>query len=424
MSNFQLVASQLIYAPPEATPQYFMQRALELGRLAQGRCSPNPAVGAVVVDHTGQIVGEGFTQPPGSAHAEVMALRQAGAHAKGGTLYVTLEPCAAEGRTPPCVEAIIRAGLQRVYYAVADPNPKMCGGAQLLRQAGIEVLGGLLEEEARQAHAPFFHWLRTGQPYLVAKYAMTLDGKIATHTGDSRWISGSPSRQLVHALRDECDAVLVGLGTVLADDPALTVRLADFPSEIPSPSFYNSSRKSYLPDPRLAASRSPRQPVSIVVDSAGKIPLTAKLVRPGTLLATTDRIPHSKQSALTERGVEVLLCPATAEGRVNLPALLKNLGQRGLLQVLLEGGSSLLASFLFGAASSQTVRPNKVWAFIAPKLVGGTTALSPLGGTGCARMSEALELQHISWHKIGNDLLAEGYLAADSNKAQNSTGLE
>jgi diaminohydroxyphosphoribosylaminopyrimidine deaminase/5-amino-6-(5-phosphoribosylamino)uracil reductase len=368
--------------PEEAPPFRFMRRALEVSLLARGRSSPNPAVGAVVTDAAGNPVGEGCTQPPGQAHAEVMALRLAGEKARGGTLYVTLEPCSAYGRTPPCTKAIIEAGIGRVYYAVQDPNPRMHRGAQVLREAGIEVIEGPLTQEAAVSHEAFFHWLRTGKPFVVAKYAMTLDGKIATRSGHSRWITGPRSREAVHRLRDESDAIMVGINTVLLDDPALTTRL------------------------ETGAGRPGCDPLRVIVDSKGRLPLTARVTGPGTLLATTRNMAGASRQELEAKGVEVLVLPAGGQGRVDLDALLEALGQRGILQLMVEGGGSLLASLVFNPTGP---RINKVWAFIAPKLVGGSAAPGPVGGPGVERMDSALTLERVKYNSFDSDLLIEGY---------------
>ncbi|WJW69822.1 bifunctional diaminohydroxyphosphoribosylaminopyrimidine deaminase/5-amino-6-(5-phosphoribosylamino)uracil reductase RibD [Candidatus Chlorohelix allophototropha] len=362
-----------------------MKRALELGQMGRGRSSPNPAVGAVIVDEAGNRVGEGFTMPPGQAHAEVVALGMAGERARGGTLYVTLEPCASYGRTPPCTEAIIKAGIKRVFYAAADPNPKMQGGAEVLHNAGIDVYFGLLQEEAIEAHAPFFHWLKTRRPYVIAKYAMTLDGKIATVTGDSRWVSCEASRQEVYKLRDECDSIIVGAGTVLADDPLLTARL---------PASYMEGRL-------------PHQPVPVVLDSRGRIPITAKVVRPGAILVTTAQINPELRKAFEAKGMETLLLEQDSSVRVDLLALLEELGRRGHLLSLLEGGGELMSSFFFSPP-----RPliNKVWAFIAPKVAGGLVAPGPMGGVGVNFMREALQFGKVAYRQSGVDLLVEAWL--------------
>ena len=362
-----------------------MKHALELGRMGRGRTSPNPAVGAVIVDEAGNRVGEGFTMPPGQAHAEVVALGRAGERARGGTLYVTLEPCASYGRTPPCTKAIIEAGIRRVIYAAADPNPKMQGGADVLHNAGIESHFGLLQEEAIEAHAPFFHWLKTRRPYVIAKYAMTLDGKIATVTGDGRWVSGEAARLEVHQLRNECDSIMVGARTVLIDDPELTARLP----------------ASFIVD------KLPHQPVPVALDSTGRISATAKVARPGAILATTAQISIESRKALEAKGMEILLLERDSSGRVSLMALLEELGRRGHLLTLVEGGAELMSSFFFAQP-----RPlvNKVWAFIAPKMVGGLVAPCPVGGSGISFMSQALQFEKVAYRQSGVDLLVEAWL--------------
>jgi len=367
--------------------QHFMKLALEIGQGWRGRTSPNPNVGAVVVSAGGEVLGKGFTQPPGGPHAEVMALRQAGAAARGATLYVTLEPCNRQGRTPPCTGAIIGAGISEVHYAVADPNPTMLGGAETLNQAGIRVFSGECAEEAAEEHEAFFKWLQTGLPFVTLKYAMTLDGKIATRNGDSKWITGEEARLEVHRLRDDSDVILVGAGTVLADNPALTTRLS--------------------PEEQARRGKTARSPLRVVLDSQGRVPLSAQIfsgeLEGQTLLATTGRIDPNKRAILEKRGIETLILPEDAGGRVALPALLTELGKRGLGRVMVEGGAEVLGSFVAQGLA------DKLWAFIAPKIVGGQTAPGPVGGAGVNLMSEALKLERVKIAQFGPDILVSGY---------------
>ncbi|MHB1006886.1 MAG: bifunctional diaminohydroxyphosphoribosylaminopyrimidine deaminase/5-amino-6-(5-phosphoribosylamino)uracil reductase RibD [Chloroflexota bacterium] len=362
----------------------YMARALSLARQAQGTTSPNPAVGAVVV-RDGEIVGEGFTQPPGSAHAEIMALRQAGERARGGTLYVTLEPCCHFGRTPPCTVAVLAAGIAEVRAATLDPNPLVNGcGASALAEAGVRVSVGEHQAEALELNEAFFKYIRTRRPFVAVKYAMTLDGKIATRTAHSRWVTGIEARRRVHALRAAADAVLVGVGTVLADDPRLTVRLNGAQDE---PAAH--------------------QPWRVIVDSTCRTPPTARVVTDAyagrTLVVTTPRAPAERQAALRSGGAEVVAVAPADDGRVDLHGLLEVMAGRGIINVLAEAGGTLTAA-LFGA---EVV--DKVYAFLAPKIVGGVAAPSPVGGTGVATMDDAFPLRLASVERLGQDVLLVGY---------------
>jgi diaminohydroxyphosphoribosylaminopyrimidine deaminase/5-amino-6-(5-phosphoribosylamino)uracil reductase len=355
----------------------WMRRALELAERGRGHVEPNPLVGAVVV-RDGRLVGEGWHRRYGEAHAEVHALADAGAAAHGGTLYVTLEPCCHHGKTPPCTDAVLRAGIARVVAALADPFPQVAGrGAALLREAGVTVELGLGEAEARRQNAPYLKLLATGRPYVHAKWAMTLDGKIATHTGDSKWISNEASRRRVHALRGRMDAILVGSGTVRADDPLLTARPAG-----------------------------PRTPTRAVLDSQAGLPLTSQLVRTvstAPVLVVTADAPPDRMEALRAAGCEVLAVAAEA-GRVALAQLLDELGRRRWTNLLVEGGSEVLGSFLDAGAVDE------VHVFIAPCLAGGAAARGPLGGRGAARIADALRLDRWETESIDGDLYVHGWL--------------
>ena len=363
-----------------AEPAAAMARALELAERGRGHVEPNPMVGAVVV-REGRLVGEGWHGRFGGPHAEPLAIGDAGAEAcRGATLYVTLEPCTHHGKTPPCVEAVREAGFARVVAAMVDPDPRNQGrGLEMLRAAGIDVEVGLLEAEARRLNAPFVKLTTRGLPFLTAKWAMSLDGKIATRRGDSRWVSSEPSRRLVHTLRGQVDAILVGIGTALADDPLLTAR---------------------PPGPRLATrivadSRARLSPASQLVATAGDAPV---------LLATTDAAPAERRETLARAGVEVLALSADDEGHVRLGALLEELGRRRMTNVLLEGGGELLASaFAAGLV-------DRLLVFIAPKIVGGREAPSPVEGPGIARMADALETADWTVRRIGRDALIEAWL--------------
>lgn len=358
----------------------FMRRALHLAERARGRTSPNPLVGAVVV-RDGQVVGEGYHRKAGTPHAEVHALNQAGAMAKGATLYVTLEPCAHYGRTPPCAEAIVKAGIRKVVAAMTDPNPKVAGkGLEYLKKHGVEVVNGFMEDEARQLNEAFLKYITTGMPYVVLKMAMSLDGKIATFTGDSKWITGQEAREFVHCLRDSHDAILVGIGTVLADNPRLTTRLPG---------------------------GSGRDPIRIILDSKLRIPLDSQVLKSRsnaqTIIATTEQYDPAKKKLLEQMGALVLVLPAT-NGRVDLTKLLQALAAREITSILVEGGSSVNASFI------ETGLVDKVYAFIAPKIIGGTEALGPVGGKGVARVETAVPVQSMKVTLIGDDVLICGYL--------------
>lgn len=358
-----------------------MGRALGLARAALGSTSPNPAVGAVIV-RDGAIVGEGYTLPPGQAHAEVGALQQAGNAAQGAALYVTLEPCCHYGRTPPCTDAVIAAGVSRVIYAATDPNPRVAGGgAAALREAGI-VVEHRPEPAADDLYRAFGKQIRTGRPFVVAKFAMSLDGKIATRTGHSQWITGPAARARVQQLRKEMDAIMVGIGTAMADDPQLTAR-----DECGSP---------------LAAEW---QPIRVVLDSAGRLPLSARLLRqPGrTIVATAaGGTDGACAAALADAGASVKAFPGS-DGRVNLSGLLDYLGEQGIVSVLVEGGSATLGALLDAGLVDQ------VQAFVAPTLIGGADAASPIAGVGAAVMSDAVPLHHTTMEQIGRDWLITGY---------------
>lgn len=338
-----------------------MGRALELAALGIGRTSPNPPVGAVVV-RDGRIVGEGYHTAAGEAHAEVIALAEAGPLASGATLYVTLEPCCHHGRTPPCTEAIIAAGAAEVRYAVGDPDPRVAGGGhRALVEAGLRVEAGESEAVARELVRGYLLRGRLGRPWVTAKYAMSLDGKIATRSGDARWISGEASRAYAHHLRDRSDAVIVGVGTVLADDPRLTVR--------PAPA-------------------DGRQPHRIVVDTRLRMPLDAALAAPelaaGTTVAFVAAVDVEEAGAALEaRGLTMLSLPADLSGRVDLRALLDALGRRGNNEVLVEGGGELLAGFFaLGLV-------DEIEACLAPLVIGGRSASTPVGAIGVERIAQA-----------------------------------
>ncbi|OIQ58407.1 riboflavin biosynthesis protein RibD [Moorella thermoacetica] len=358
----------------------FMARALELARQGLGRTSPNPAVGAVIV-RDGRVVGEGYHRKAGTPHAEIHALRAAGEKARGATLYVTLEPCCHYGRTPPCTGAIIAAGIKRVVAAMADPNPRVAGGGfRALSQAGIEVETGLLADEARRLNEAFIKYITTGRPWVTLKMALTLDGKIATRTGAARWITGPAARERAHELRDIHDAVLVGIGTVLADDPELTTR---------------------LPDGRG------RDAIRVILDSHLRLPLSARVVNlqseAPTLVVTTPSAPAAARKNLEARGVEVLILPEE-DGRVAWQPLLAELSRRQVTSILVEGGAEVNATALAAGVV------DKVVAFIAPKIFGGREAPAPVGGRGVADPATAWRLEKLAVERCGEDIMLSGYL--------------
>jgi diaminohydroxyphosphoribosylaminopyrimidine deaminase / 5-amino-6-(5-phosphoribosylamino)uracil reductase len=355
----------------------WMARALALAARGRGMTSPNPMVGAVVVQD-GAVVAERFHERAGGPHAEAAALEAAGDSARGTTLYVTLEPCNHVGRTPPCVAAILRAGVRRVVAAVRDPNPRVTGGgAAALAAAGVDVSLGCLETEARELNRAFFTVVAQQRPHVTAKWAMTLDGKIAAHDRRSQWITGEAARRETHRLRSESDAIVTGIGTVLADDPALTVRLGE---------------------------PWPREPYRVVVDGRARLPLDAALLRTGTrarvLVAVGEEAPAARVAALASAGVTVLQCKSR-EGRVDVTDLCARLLGLDVMALLLEGGSELTGAFL------QAGLVDRVAVFVAPKLLGGATAPGPAGGPGLT-LPDAVRLGRLTARPIGDDWLLEG----------------
>lgn len=363
----------------------YMRLALALASNGEGRVSPNPPVGCVIVNQ-GEVVGRGWHDRLGDLHAEAMALRQAGPRASGGVAYVTLSPCATTGRQPPCTTALIKAGVREVIIAAEDPNPRNTSGPDVLRQAGIVVRTGLLREEAEHLARGFFKNMRQRLPFLTLKYAMTLDGKIATASGDSRWVSGPESRELVQDMRSRHDAVLVGSGTALADDPLLNVR-----------------------DPvwtRRGGSERHRQPLRVIADGRCRLPNTAAMLDStrdlggAVLVATTTNAEADRVAALTRAGAEVLALP-TPDAQVPLRLLLGELAQRGVNLVLCEGGGQLAAGLLRAGLVDEIV------VFIAPKLIGGNAAPGPVGEMGFTRMAEAIELQMTEGKMLASDIVVK-----------------
>ncbi len=368
-------------------PQDVMSRALELAARGIGRVEPNPAVGAVLVDDSLALLGEGCHEQFGGPHAEVNAIAAAGARALGATLYVTLEPCCHHGKTPPCVEAVLRAGIRRVVIATQDPAPHVDGGGVAqLKAAGVEVEVGLLEKQGRRLIAPFEMLTRHGRPYVHAKWAMTLDGKIAARTGASRWISSEASRQYVHTLRGRVDAVLVGSETARIDDPLLTAR---------------------PPGPRVAS--------RVVVDSRCRLSVDSQLVRTidqaPVIVVAGSEAERERVERLRAAGVEVLeptSAQTTKSGRFDTSALLHELGARRMTNVLVEGGGALL-----GAMFDQQLI-DELHVFIAPKLVGGEGAVSPIGGVGLAEIPQAEQLQDVRVEASDGDVLIHGFRRSSS----------
>jgi diaminohydroxyphosphoribosylaminopyrimidine deaminase/5-amino-6-(5-phosphoribosylamino)uracil reductase len=349
----------------------FMRQAVRLGRKGLGRTSPNPPVGAVVVAN-GRVVGRGFHSRAGAPHGEIEALRQAGARSRGATLYVTLEPCNHHGRTPPCTDAILAAGVRRVVFGVRDPNPRVRGGgAARLRRRRVRVDAGVEADACAELLAAFTTVARLGRPLVALKLAATLDGRIATATGASRWITGAAARRFAHRLRNEFDAVMVGAGTVIADDPALTSRV-----------------------------RGGRDPLRVVVDGRLRVPLSARILAAdaaaGTLLATTVRNGR-KLTALRRRGVGIVSVPGR-EGSMSLRRLLPRLAERGVSSVLIEGGAALAAA----ALRERVV--DRLFVLFAPKLIGGD-GVPMIGPLGVTSMRDAIDLQVLGVSHLGPDLL-------------------
>ncbi|MHB8994908.1 MAG: bifunctional diaminohydroxyphosphoribosylaminopyrimidine deaminase/5-amino-6-(5-phosphoribosylamino)uracil reductase RibD [Armatimonadota bacterium] len=355
-----------------------MACALQEARRGLGRTSPNPPVGSVIAAPDGQVIATGYHACCGQPHAEAVALAQAGERARGATLYCTLEPCCHYGRTPPCAEAIVAAGVARVVYAVTDPDPRCAGGGEgVLREGAIEVTSGVLEAEVLELYEPYFKHKRTGLPFLTLKMALTLDGKAATSTGDSRWITGEPARELVHHWRDESDAVLVGAGTLLADDPRLTARIEKADD---------------------------REPLRVIADSQARTPLTAQaIIGPGNcLIAVGPAAPAARVAALKAAGATVVEVGLDNSGKLNLSALLAELGRRDVMSVLCEGGPTLAAALV------QQGLIDKYRLFYAPKLAGAD-AQTGVGPLGVEKMSEALNLNIRDVERVGEDILVTAY---------------
>ena len=356
--------------------EIYMRRALRLAAKGWGRVSPNPMVGAVLVKR-GAVIAEGYHRGAGRKHAEVEALDRAGRKAKGAALYVNMEPCVHYGRTPPCVDRIIGAGIKKAIIGMKDPNPLVSGkGIAKLEKAGVRTEVGLLREEAEKLNEIFVKYITTGKPFVIVKAAMSLDGKISTGDGDSKWITGEKARRLVHKVRSGVDGVLVGVNTVIKDDPQLTARYG----------------------------RCSHQPLRIIVDSKCRIPLSARVLSENpsnVIIATTSLCRRGEK--LRKAGV-LMLRVGSSGGRVNLVELMRELGRQGVTSVLIEGGGEIAASAVFSGIA------DRVLFFIAPMIIGGRDALTPVEGKGISRISEAIKVNRMKVRRVGEDILIEGYI--------------
>lgn len=363
-------------------PLDFMAYSLSLAELALGYTSPNPAVGAVIV-RDGIVVGLGHTQQPGMEHAEIMALNQAGEMARGATMYVTLEPCCHHGKTPPCTNAIIKSGISEVHIALKDPNPIVSGeGIKQLEKASIKVFLGEYADKAREINEGYIKYITTGIPFIIGKFAMSLDGKIATRTGDSKWITSDELRNYTKNQRHVVDAIMVGANTVILDDPQLTAR--------------GHAGKG---------GRSKVQPTRVVVDGKGRIPSTARIfAEPGkTLVAMVDNFKNRERSKIKRAGTEYVLFKSNND-LIELSELLDILGKRQITTVMVEGGSRLLGAFF----DNRLI--DKVYAYIAPMIIGGEEAKSPVSGSGVAKVQDALKLHDVKIMQFNDEFLVSGYL--------------
>jgi len=353
-----------------------MKQALRLAEKGWGRTSPNPMVGAVLVKN-GNVVGQGYHAKAGEAHAEIVALQQAKEEARGAVLYLNLEPCTHYGKTPPCAPQVIQSNVKRVVIGMEDPNPLVNGkGVEILKRAGLEVNVGVLEKECQRLNEAFSKFILKKKPFVILKVAATLDGKMATRNGDSKWISGEASRHLVHQWRDRVDGVLVGIRTVLKDDPMLTARI-----------------------------RKGRDPYRIVLDSRLMIPEEAKVIGASpskTIIASTEKASKDKIEKLEQKGVQILLLDSK-EGKINLKSCLSKLGEIGMMSLMVEGGSQVNGSFLDEGLI------DKLFLFLSPKIMGDPQALGIFGGKGISSVQEAIVLKEIKKRKIGEDILIESY---------------
>jgi diaminohydroxyphosphoribosylaminopyrimidine deaminase/5-amino-6-(5-phosphoribosylamino)uracil reductase len=361
--------------------ELWMKRVLRLAERGKGRTSPNPVVGAVLVKN-GRIVGEGYHEKAGQEHAEVIAIRHAGEDARGATLYLNLEPCTHHGRTPPCTPAVIAAGIKRIVVGMEDPNPLVKGkGLERLGRAGIDATVGVLEEDCRRLNEAFCKYIVRKEPFVILKAAVTLDGKIATKEGDSKWISGEASRRFVHRLRDQVDGIVVGIGTIFRDDPQLTARV-----------------------------RGGRDPYRIVLDSRLRIKEEARVFGDSpskVIIATTELAPMERVEKLEKIGSRVVIVDSK-EGRVDLGGLLPRLGEMGMMSLMVEGGSRVNGSFL------EHHLIDKIFLFLSPKLIGDGGAPGVFGGGGKAKLEEAVRLGDLRTRRIGEDILIEAYVTKET----------
>jgi diaminohydroxyphosphoribosylaminopyrimidine deaminase/5-amino-6-(5-phosphoribosylamino)uracil reductase len=359
----------------------YMAQAILLARLAQGQVSPNPAVGAVLVKND-VIIGQGYTQPPGGDHAEIVALKQAGGEAREAVLYVTLEPCCHHGRTPPCTQALIEAGITEVHFPIVDPNPKVAGKGQAeLQKAGIKIYVGEHAEEATILNEAFIKYITTGLPFVTVKFASSLDGKIATRDGDSKWISGESARKLVQHMRYEADAIMTGAGTIIADNPQLTVRIA------------------------VRGGITHKQPLRIIVDGRGHTPTTARLFyEPGhTLLVLADDLDNKVKNSFSATGAEILEMPSNS-GEIDLKALMYILAKKDITNILVEAGG-ILSGSLFDHGIV-----DKVVAFLSPMIIGGQEARPAVAGRGFEKLIQCAKLNRIKVDRVGEDIMVSGYV--------------
>ena len=355
----------------------YIQRTFQLARQGVGRVNPNPLVGTVIVKDD-RVIAEGYHHFFGDDHAEVDALNNATEGVEGATVYVNLEPCAHHGKTPPCAERLVKAGVSKVVISMRDPNPEVSGkGINILRRGGVEVVEGILQNEAEDLNRVFIKYIITGMPFVAMKTAMTLDGKISTRVGDSKWVTGDAARSVVHELRNEYAGIMVGVNTIIADDPKLTTR--------------REGEK--------------RNPVRIVVDSSGRTPTDVYVVnskeQAQTILAFTNKTSPEKRDIFSQGGIETLVLPQK-EGMVDLEVLMKELGKSSIDGILLEGGGTLNFSML------EAGLVDEVFAFIAPKMVGGENAKTPVAGKGVDLMKDAIELEDIRTMAIGEDFMIRG----------------
>jgi diaminohydroxyphosphoribosylaminopyrimidine deaminase / 5-amino-6-(5-phosphoribosylamino)uracil reductase len=360
--------------------EQWMRRALELAGKAAGRTSPNPMVGAVIVKNS-RVIAEGYHKKVGRPHGEIEALRKAGKRARGAQMFVNLEPCCHQGRTPPCTDAIIESGIKEVFVGMRDPNPVVAGkGIRQLKRAGVAVHSGLLKSECLRFNEVFVKYIQTGVPFVILKSALSLDGKIATSTGESQWITGPEARERVHRMRDQVDAILVGAGTVLKDNPRLTTRL--------------KKGKGH-------------NPARVILDARAEIPLKARVFqhanRDRIIYVTTSQASALRVNRLKDRGVDIQVIPER-NAHISLIKLLKLLGQMEITSVLLEGGSGINASALKEGIVDKAVL------FLAPMIIGGESAPGVVGGPGTKDLKQALPIKNMTVTPVGADWMVEGYL--------------